>query len=296
MVKRGLGKGLQALIPSGPLMEKKAEDDVVLISLDDIRANKNQPRKHFDPDKIRELAESISEHGIVQPIIVRFVQEGKYEIVIGERRWRASKLAGCTEIPCMIKDFDEKTVTELALIENIQRENLNSLEEAEGYQKLIMEFNYTQESLAARLGKSRPYVANTLRLLNLPVSLQSFIREGVLSAGHARAILSLNQPEKRTALAEKIIKNKLSVRQAEELAREMNDLHEPSLLKGDQKSFSAKKNISPGIRDIETRLRGLMGTKVKIRPGEKGGKIEIEYYSEDDLERIVSAMVPEDTL
>ncbi|ATW26398.1 ParB/RepB/Spo0J family partition protein [Candidatus Formimonas warabiya] len=298
MTKKGLGKGLQALIPSGPLLDRKSEDQVLLLPIEDILPNANQPRKNFDPDKIRELAESIAEHGIVQPIVVRPVSEGRYQIVVGERRWRAGKLAGRTEIPCIVKDFDEKTVTELALIENIQRENLNSLEEAEAYQRLLVEFNYTQESLAARLGKSRSYVANTLRLLNLAGPVQGFIREGVLTAGHARAILSLDVPEKRLVFAEKIIKDKLSVRQAEELAKEINAQHMAPATDKVKQEHPPKKPDPPlplVIRDVENRLRSLLGTRVKIRPAEKGGRIEIDYYGEEDLERIASTLLPDDT-
>lgn len=291
MAKKGLGKGLEALIPSGPFGQKKSGEFVNLIPLDDILPNAHQPRKKFDEDKIRELAQSISEHGVVQPIVVRPVQEGKYEIVVGERRWRAARLAGLTEIPVIIKEFDKKLSTEVALIENIQREDLNSMEEAEAYQRLISEFDFTQETLAARLGKSRPYIANTLRLLNLPLPIQGFIREGVLSAGHARAILSVDSPEKRLLFAEKIIKEKMTVRQAEEWAKEIN--------KEKEKKEPPKTNdyhLIPELKNVEDRLRGLLGTKVKIRTGKSGGKIEIDYYGAEDLERIISALLPEETI
>lgn len=294
MAKKGLGKGLDALIPSGPFGQKKSGEEVALLAIDEILPNAHQPRKNFNEDKIRELSQSISEHGVVQPIVVRPVQDRKYEIVVGERRWRAGKLAGLTEIPCIIKEFDGKTGTEIALIENIQRENLNAMEEAEAYQRLMAEFDYTQESLSARLGKSRSYVANTLRLINLSLPLQSFIREGILSAGHARAILSINSLDKRAAFAEKIIKEKMSVRQAEEWAKEIN-LQEEKKKEEIQKTAAPKiYPLTPAIRDVESRLRGLLGTKVKIKAGEKGGRIEIDYYGEDDLERIVGALLPEE--
>lgn len=296
MVKKGLGKGLDALLPYGSFGQNKYGEAVALLPLDEILPNVHQPRKNFDGDKIRELAQSIAEHGVVQPIVVRPIHDRKYEIVVGERRWRASRLAGLLEIPCIIKEFDEKVGTEVALIENIQREDLNSMEEAEAYQRLMTEFQYTQETLGARLGKSRSYVANTLRLMNLPLPIQSFIREGVLSAGHARAILAINSLDKRILFAEKIIKEKMSVRQAEEWAKDINEQDEAEKKAEEVKKSSLAKNrpLAPAVRDVETRLRGLLGTKVKIKTGKNGGKIEIDYYGDDDLERIVSALLPED--
>ena len=276
MAKRGLGKGLES---------------VSLLPLDKVVPNAHQPRKNFDEDKIKELAQSIAEHGIVQPIVVRPIAESKYEIVVGERRWRAAHLAGLSEIPCIIKEFDGKQSTEIALIENIQREDLNAMEEAEAYKKLIEEFDYTQETLGERLGKSRSYVANTLRLMNLPLPVQSFIREGILSAGHARAILSVTSPEKRLLFAEKIIKERMTVRQAEEWAKELNK-NEITKKPHPPKTIS----LTPEIRDVENRLRGLLGTKVRIKAGTTGGKIEIDYYGEEDLERIINALLPEHDL
>ncbi|MDD2496561.1 MAG: ParB/RepB/Spo0J family partition protein [Desulfitobacteriaceae bacterium] len=288
MAKRGLGRGLQALIPPSPIAETN-EKSIVLIKLDKIEPNREQPRKNFHQDRIRELAESIKEHGVVQPIVVRSISEEKYEIVVVERRWRASRLAGLKEIPCVIRDVDQKESTELALIENIQREDLNILEEAEAYQKLISEHNYTQEQLAARLGKSRSYITNTLRLLNLAMPLQGFVRDGIISAGHARAILSVSDTSKQYSFAQKIIKEKLSVRQAEELAKEFNK----------KESFKEKTKYNSRLtveyRDIQDRLRETFETKVKICPKEKGGRIEIEYYSEDDLTRIMSVIMPEES-
>lgn len=291
MAKRGLGKGLEALIPAHSFGEKKAGDSVSLLPLDKVVPNAHQPRKNFDEDKIKELAQSIAEHGIVQPIVVRPIAESKYEIVVGERRWRAAHLAGLSEIPCIIKEFDGKQSTEIALIENIQREDLNAMEEAEAYKKLIEEFDYTQETLGERLGKSRSYVANTLRLMNLPLPVQSFIREGILSAGHARAILSVTSPEKRLLFAEKIIKERMTVRQAEEWAKELNK-NEITKKPHPPKTIP----LTPEIRDVENRLRGLLGTKVRIKAGTTGGKIEIDYYGEEDLERIINALLPEHDL
>ncbi|MGI6685422.1 MAG: ParB/RepB/Spo0J family partition protein [Bacillota bacterium] len=291
MAKKGLGKGLEALIPANPFGQKKTGDAVTLLSLDEIVPNAHQPRKSFNEDKLRELAQSIGEHGVVQPIVVRPTTENKFEVVAGERRWRAAHLAGLTEIPCIIKEFDGKLSTEVALIENIQREDLNAMEEAEAYRKLMEEFDYTQETLSGRLGKSRSYVANTLRLMNLPLPIQSFIREGILTAGHARAILSINSPESRMIFAEKIIKEKLSVRQAEEWAKQFNNQEKTKT------PDPPKKNpLTPEIKDLETRLRGLLATKVKIKSGKNGGKIEIDYYGDDDLERIINTLLPESIL
>ncbi|MCR6545637.1 ParB/RepB/Spo0J family partition protein [Dehalobacterium formicoaceticum] len=296
MVKRGLGKGLDALLTPNVYGQNDSGDAVILIGVEDIFPNSHQPRKNFDQDKMRELSLSIQEHGLVQPILVRAVQDQKYEIIAGERRWRAARLAGLTEIPCLVKDLDDRIATEVALIENIQREDLNVMEEAEAFIKLMQDFEHTQDSLGARLGKSRSYVANTLRLLNLPLPVQSFIREGIISAGHARAILSINAKEKRTLFAEKIIKEKMSVRQAEEWAKEINQREENLALKEtDQNEMDDKQDTtSPGVKDMESRLRGLLSTKVRIKRGKNGGKIEIDYYSLEDLERIMTSLIPED--
>lgn len=295
MAKKGLGKGLQALIPPKPVEENRGKS-VVLLQIDDIIPNADQPRKNFDPDKLRELAESIKEHGIVQPLVVRPTGEGKHEIVVGERRWRAGKIAGCLEIPCIIKKLDKKAVTELALIENIQREDLNVMEEAEAYRKLITDFNYTQEDLALRLGKSRSYVGNTLRLLNLSLPLQALVRDGFLSAGHCRAILAVNDRNKHGSFAQKIIQDKLSVRQAEVMAKNINEADSmvEEVIKQDKEKNREIRD--PLIRNIEDRMRNRFGTKVKIKSGNKGGKIEIEYYSEDDLSRIIGLVLTEETL
>jgi ParB family chromosome partitioning protein len=301
MAKRGLGRGLQALIPPSPVIEKvdKAKDkEIVLINLDNIEPNRDQPRKNFQPEKIRELAESIKEHGVVQPIVVRSVDKGKFEIVVGERRWRASRLAGLREIPCVVREISQKESTEIALIENIQREDLNIVEEAEAYQRLISDYNYTQEQLATRLGKSRSYITNTLRLLNLSHPLQDFLREGIISAGHARAILSVNNKNNHCTFAQRIVSEKLSVRQAEELAKKINEKEklkeaETPEVEKKQKNRNAER-LSDEFRDIQDRLRETFETKVKICPKEKGGRIEIEYYSDDDLTRIISVIMPEE--
>jgi len=299
MGKKGLGRGLQALIPSnGGKFDSDSGEKILEIDVENIFPSSRQPRKQFDHDKIRELAKSIKEHGVLQPIVVRKGEGGKFEIIVGERRWRASKLAGLTYIPCMIKDFSDREASELALIENMQRENLNPLEEAEGFQRLINEFGYTQEELAGRLGKSRPYIANTLRLINLSPPLQSFIREGVLSPGHARAVLAV-KGDRQLSLAEKIISQKMSVRQAEELAREIRQSEEK---KKDQKSQTKnrkepkKEGLSVELNDIENRLRTALGTRVKVKLGKKGGRIEIEFYSEEELDRIIEIVLGDEVV
>lgn len=293
MVKKGLGRGLQALIPPKPADFDAPGGGVLLVPLENVVANANQPRKKFDPDKIRELAGSIKEHGVLQPIVVRTLANEKYEIVVGERRWRASELAGLKEIPCIVRDLDQKEITELALIENIQREDLNSLEEAEAYQKLMVDYNYTQEELAARLGKSRPYIANTLRLLNLSLPLQNMVRDGILSAGHARAVLSVTNSVKHPSFVEKIVSGKLSVRQAEEMAKAYNEeetVKNQVNLPNQEKGKNTRR-LSPIFRDVEDRIRHVLGTKVKVFPGEKGGRLEIDFYSDDDLTRIMDVIL-----
>ncbi|MGI6711261.1 MAG: ParB/RepB/Spo0J family partition protein [Bacillota bacterium] len=294
MVKKGLGKGLQALIPSGiPQVDDDFAEKLVNISIEDIVPNKNQPRRDFDPDKIEELAQSIKEHGILQPIVVRKLGNQKYEIIVGERRWRAAKLAGLKEISSFVREVSEQNVLELALIENIQRENLNPMEEAEGFQHLMGYYNCTQDELAVRLGKSRSYIANTMRLLNLEPTLQAYIREGLLSPGHARAILSINDYEKHISFAEEIINNKLSVRQAEEMAKELNFIQE-TINEEIDKTEKKQPNIYPEIKDFEGKLRSHLGTKVKIKLSKKGGRIEINFYNDDDLDRIMGALLTQD--
>jgi len=303
MVKKsGLGKGLAALIPTAtavsqedlPAMER---DGLTLLPLAEILPNPDQPRKSFDQEKIRELSDSIKAHGVLQPIVVQPKQDGFYQIVVGERRWKASQLAGLKEIPCLIKDLPAQQISELALIENIQREDLNSVEEAEGYRRLMEEHQYTQEKLADRLGKSRPHIANTLRLLNLPAPILEFVRGGQITPGHARAVLSLNDTDQMLPLTERIIADKLSVRQSEDAARKINENlpaeATPPVKRHNDEAIVFR--LSPGLRAIEDRLRGGLGTKVKLRSSEKGGKIEIEYYSDEELTRIVEIISPENS-
>ena len=283
--KFGLGKGLNALIPeevSNNINSKKEKnkDGVALIDINLIKNNNEQPRKLFDDEKILELAESIKHNGIIQPIILRKV-DSKYVIVAGERRWRAAKLIGIKEIPSIIMDLTDKQVMEISLIENIQRQDLNSIEEANAYKKLISEFNLTQEELSKRLGKSRTAITNTMRLLNLSEGVKQYLIEGVISEGHGRALLSINEANLQCEVAQKVIDDKLSVR---ELEKFIKDCKEKKVAKPHKKE---NEELNPYYKDITERLQGYFGTKVNISNKNNKGKIEIEYYSDEDLQRIL---------
>ena len=278
MAKKGLGKGLDVLFNeenSGSI-----DDGVIELKITQIEPNANQPRKNFDKDKLDILAESIKEHGLIQPIIVVKSDNGFYTIVAGERRWRAAKKAGLTTIPAVIKNYSAQTVTEVALIENLQREDLNPIEEALGYKSLIDEYSLTQDEISKRIGKSRSAIANSLRLLSLEDELQQHVISGEISEGHARAILSLDGFTLREFLLNRIIEDGLNVRQAEKLAK---DLQKPK----------TEKTKEVSVYDIEldrirSKLERGFGTRVKIQQNAKKGKIEIEYYGNEDLDRILS--------
>ncbi|WP_227763514.1 ParB/RepB/Spo0J family partition protein [Zhaonella formicivorans] len=298
MAKKGLGKGLSALIPSSinPEMTTTIETEnnngntatrVVEIAVEQIEPNKYQPRKVFNADGLEELALSIKEHGVVQPVVVRKIEEDKYQLVAGERRWRACKLAGLETIPAIIKGYSEQETTEIALIENIQREDLNPLEEAAAYKVLIEEFGLTQEELSKKVGKSRPYIANSLRLLNLPEQIKEMVANGSISAGHGRALLSLPEAG-QLRLAEKIQKEGLTVRETEALVKSIGILG--SQQQNKKKGNTGKKDLSPEIIDIEEKLRHYFGTKVRLLNNNNGGKIEIEYYSVEELNRILDLL------
>lgn len=283
--KSGLGKGLDALL-SEPVediikeTETADKNGIQMISISDIEPNKNQPRKDFDADKLAALAESIRENGVLSPILVTPNKNGTYKIVAGERRWRASKLADLSKIPCIVKDFDDMKVSELALVENLQRDDLNPIEEALGYEYLLKAFSLTQEEISKKVGKSRSAVANSLRLNNLSDDVKELVRKGELSSGHARTLLSLGQ-ELQSETALKVIEGDLNVRQTEALVK--------SLLNGKGKTPAKPVNTMTQkyYREIENDLSSLFGTKVKINEGSKKGKIEIEYYNKNDLERIL---------
>lgn len=280
--KRGLGKGLQALIPT---YQEESNRTLRNINLTEITPNPNQPRKDIDQEKLNELTESIKIHGVIQPIIVRQVGDNKYQIIAGERRWRACQLAGLEDVPAIVAEYSNNTAAEVALIENLQREDLNPLEEALAYQSLINEFGITQEELAKRVGKSRSLVANMLRLLTLPKDILRMLSEGVLSTGHVRALIPLKDNYKQIKAAKEIIKHHLSVRQTEELVNK--------LLEKDNKPEKVKTvNINPEILDITEQFQSVFGTKVQIKSRKNGnGKIEIEFYSEEDLTRIIDIVL-----
>ncbi len=277
---KGLGKGLQALLPEIK-KDSPAEDKVIEISVENISVNKHQPRHVFDEEKLKELANSIREHGVVQPIIVRPSDSEQFELVAGERRWRACKIAGIKKIPAIVKNLNEKETSEIALIENIQREDLNPIEEAVAYSTLMEEYGLTQEELSKRVGKSRPFIANTVRLLSLSEQIKGFISSGAISAGHARALMSLPRDGDRQELAKKIINKGLSVRQAEQ---------EVKIALEDRKPRK-KKDIDPVISDLEERLKTKFCTKVSIRHGTRAGKIELEYYGDEELERLLEVLL-----
>ncbi|HZW83132.1 MAG TPA: ParB/RepB/Spo0J family partition protein [Candidatus Deferrimicrobium sp.] len=285
MSKKGLGRGLQALLPG----TEKQSDGVSSISLDSIVANPDQPRRKFDKEKLNELAESIKTHGVVQPIVVR-TKNNKFEIVAGERRYRASLIAGLNSIPAVIKEYSDSQMSEIALIENIQREDLDPIEESNAYRLLIDEHKFTQETLAERIGKSRPFIANSLRLLNLPPQIQRYVSEGKLSVGHAKVLLSLDEQSLIFLVAEKIIHSGCSVRETEAIVKRMgqNEPETPIIV---EKQESV--NIDPEIPQIEDRLRSMLRTQVKIKHSGEKGKIEIEYYSKDELSQIVDTLLGE---
>lgn len=273
----GLGRGLNALL-GDPVLQNQGEGSVSL-PISQVEPGLNQPRKRFDPDTLAELADSIRIHGVIQPLTVRRLSSGYYQIIAGERRWRAAKQAGLDEIPAVIIEADDRKVMELGLIENLQREDLNPAEEARGYQTLMAEYGLTQEQVAQRMGKSRPAVTNALRLLNLPEDLMALVEEGKLSAGHARALLGApNQTLQRQA-AKAVLEKGLSVRQTEALVK---------ALQREKKEKPQEDNVlAIYLADIEKNLGSQLGRKVHIQHKGKKGKVELEYYSEDDLDALL---------
>ncbi len=287
--KKALGRGLGAFFDdvSGEnamkISDKAADADsgVMKIKLRDIEPNPEQPRRKFEKEKLEALAQSIKEHGLIQPILVKKQENGMYTIIAGERRWRASKIAGLSEVPCIEGEYTEQEVMEIALIENLQREDLNPIEESEGYQKLIETFGLKQEEVAGRVGKSRSAVANSLRLNNLCAEIKKMVIDKELSQGHARTLLAVTKKEDQLSLAKKIIESGLNVRQTEKMVS--------MFLTEKPKKQKPKKdeNIESYFRDLENNLSKVLGTKVLIKNGKNKGKIEIEYYSNKDLENIL---------
>ena len=271
------------------LSEEDIKDRIISVSIDKIKANENQPRKSFDDNTLEELAESIKNQGVLQPLLVEKINDDCYIIVAGERRFRAAKLAGLKEIPVIVRSFTEIERIEVALIENIQRENLNSIDEAAAYQYLIQKSGLTQEEVAVKVGKKRSTVANSLRLLQLPDSMKDDVISGVLSAGHARAILSLVNPNDRVLLRDKIIEKELSVREAEEEAELLNQGNKVKVKR-------ASKTKDPYVQEIEDKLLEAFGTKVEVKGNLKRGKLVIQYSSKADLERLYKILGKSDDL
>lgn len=287
MAARGLGKGLDRMIPDivGETKEKKQKAEVkdnpaeTSVAITKVEPNRKQPRKFFNEDSLQELADSIKQFGLLQPILVQD-RNDHYEIIAGERRWRAARLAGLKEVPVIIKNYTDQEIVEIALIENIQREDLNPIEEAQAYKRLLEEFNLKQDEVAERVSKSRAAVTNSIRLLKLSDKVQQMVIDDMISTGHARALLAVEDEEEQYALAQKIFDEKLSVREIEKLVK---NLHKPAKAKKlDDKALQAI------YLDIEDRLKQKLSTKVAVTSkGEGAGKIEIEFYSHEDLDRIL---------
>lgn len=276
--KSGLGRGFDAIFADNSVEDISTGNSTTKVKLLDIEPNREQPRKQFDEEALSELSDSIAQHGVLQPLLVRPMPDGGYQLVAGERRWRASRMAGLTEVPVVIRDLTDAQVAELALVENLQRENLNPLEEANGYKELSDKFGYTQEKISEIVGKSRPSIANALRLLNLPEDVQEMVSNGSLSMGHARAILSLEDDKMKTDLAKLVIQNDLSVRETERIARNM-------VKEAPKKSKAKKRN--PYYDEAELALSEVLGRKVKITKSSKKGALEIEFFDDADLKKLL---------
>lgn len=288
-LKKGLGKGLDSLIPMNGDEElniakksknaDKTEGGIILLKINDVSPNRNQPRKTFNEDTLHELADSIKQHGIVQPLVVQ-KKDDYYEIIAGERRWRAAKLAKLKEVPVVIKDYSEQEIVEIALIENIQREDLNPIEEALAYKKLLEEYNLKQDQVAERVSKSRTAVTNSMRLLKLSDDVQQMVIEELISSGHARALLGIEDKDLQYKTAVRIMDERLSVRETEKLVNEIKNPKPKKEKPVIQNAFV--------YEDIENKIKEIVGTKVKVNHKPSGkGKIEIEYYSDKELERLV---------
>ena len=279
--QKGLGRGLGALIDDFSVPEQSG--NVTTLPLQKVEPNPRQPRRVFDEEELQALSESIAAHGIVQPLAVRDEGNGYYMIIAGERRWRAARLAGLDEVPVVVIDADDRTVMELALVENLQRQDLNPMEEAEGYQVLMDEYGLTQEQTAERVGKSRPAVANALRLLALPEEVRDLVESGALSAGHARAVLSLPSEKMQKTAAQKILALRLSVRQAEAMCKRMS---------AEKKPENAKSILTVDyVGECEKALTKQLSRKVKIVNGKRKGRFELEFYGQDDLQRLYDALL-----
>ena len=277
-----MGKGLGALISDTGVAQENPT--VVELKIIEVEPNKNQPRTNFDDEKLEDLAASIREHGVISPILVKKQSNGFYKIIAGERRWRASKKAGKKTIPAIIKDFTNQQVQEIALIENLQREDLNPIEEARGYKQLMEDFELTQEQISQKVSKSRSTVANSLRLLNLSTKICGYLEQNKLSAAHAKILLSITDKDLQDNYAEICVKENLTRRELEKLIKENPN---GKIIEKKKKEVKEDLNLTLALMDFEKKMENSLGTKVKVINGKKKGKIEIEYYSRDELERIV---------
>lgn len=282
--KGGLGKGLDALF----MDNETADSGIVTLRLSEIEPNRDQPRKVFSEEALNELADSIREHGVLQPLLVRPLSTGGYQLVAGERRWRASRMAGLREVPVVIRDMDEEQAMEIALIENLQREDLNAIEEASGYKLLMERYGMTQEQVAKRVGKSRPAVANALRLLNLPPRVMEMVEEGEVSPGHARALLSFEDPEQMMDVAQKVRKGKYSVRDIEKMSKHQGEPAVEELTSAEAEDVWGSQ--AAFFTEMELALSGEMGRKVKIARNGNSGMLQIQFYNEDDLKELAQRL------
>ena len=284
--KGGLGRGLDALFADNSV-EENSSASAVKLSLNEIEPNKDQPRKTFDEKALSELADSIAQHGVIQPLLVRPMPDGSYQLVAGERRWRAARRAGLSEVPVVIREMSDSEMMELALIENLQREDLNPIEEAEGLQQLIHTYGLTQETAAARVGRSRPAIANALRLLSLPTPILELTRDGKISAGHARALLSLNDEEKMVEIADQILKKEISVREVERLAK--------AAAKEKKQPENHPLRRDTFHDEVELALTNSLGRRIKVNLNKKEnrGTIEIEFFDQNDLTDLSRLLDPE---
>lgn len=282
---RGLGRGLEALIVDTEISATEPEsgspkDGISYIDINEIKPNRNQPRKLFDADRLQELADSIQEHGVIQPLIVRTVDNG-YELVAGERRWRAARLAGLKVVPCLLRQLTEEENALIAIIENMQREDLNPIEEAEGLNRMIDSFGLTQDLVSKSVGKSRPYITNSLRLLKLPLEIKELLSKGDLTPGHGRALLAMSDVKVQLAVAQKIVEEGLSVRTVEAMVDKKQGTKKPAHKHAERDA---------NMLQLERELKDILGTKVKINMAGKKGRIEIEYYSREELERLIELL------
>ena len=287
---RGLGKGLEALFNDVEISTRETDrsekyhEGVLFVDINEIKPNSKQPRKNFLEEKIEELASSIETHGIIQPIMVRPAGEG-YEIVAGERRWRAARKASLKQVPCIIRELNDEQNMLVSIIENMQREDLNPMEEADALHQMVTKYGLTQEEISKSVGKSRPYITNALRLLKLPGEIRQMVVEGNLTSGHARAIAGIKEEKKQLYVAKRVVTDGLSVRETETLVNQQNE-------KGDKKTVKAKpRGKNREVTVMEEELKTALGTKVAINHGAKKGKIEIEYYSRDELERLLEMLL-----